>query len=96
MTADYGEGGGSRYARFAFVQVLEHRVGGLVEELQFVPLVKLAQPAVDGGTLLAGQLGQLIQDFGRAHIGKLPCGQRTGKAELSKTSAQSRHEARQG
>jgi hypothetical protein len=64
---------------FLFVQVLEHSVGGLVEDLLFVPLVQFAQPTTDHGTLLAGQLGQFGQNFNRAHGRKLPLLRCVGK-----------------
>jgi hypothetical protein len=55
---------------FLFVHVLEHGVGGFVEELQFVPLVKFTQAAADCRSFCVRQLGQLIQDFCRAHAAR--------------------------
>jgi hypothetical protein len=64
---------------FLFVHVPEHRVGGLVDELRFVPLVQFAQTAADGGTFVVRQLRQFGKDFNRAHGNKLTLARWTGK-----------------
>src|SRR5947209_812202 len=54
------------------VHLLEHRIGGLVEELRFVALFELSETLQDGGPLLCGQLGKLGNDFRCAHVENLP------------------------
>jgi hypothetical protein len=64
---------------FLSLQVLEHRVSGIVEELHLVTLFKFAQAAANGGALLDGELGQFLDDFCSARAGKLSRLRRTGK-----------------
>ena len=64
---------------FLFVHVVEHRVGGLVEELCFVPLIQFTETTADGGALVVRQLGQFGKDFNRTHGRKLTLPREAGK-----------------
>ncbi|PYJ61242.1 MAG: hypothetical protein DME24_07000 [Verrucomicrobia bacterium] len=52
--------------------LLEHQIGGLVEELRFVALFEFSEPSQNGGPLLCGQLGKLGNDFRCTHVENLP------------------------